>query len=326
MRQTVLGRQPASTWVEVPMGSNVRLDVHLASLPTIKSRAHAQKLIEEGFVRLGGKRENKASRILRPTDCVEYQLPSAPSVLIEDGKDLDLEVLYEDDHCLVINKPAGVAVHAGSGMSKDDVTIVDGARFLFASRKIPFYPSEILVHRLDKETTGCLLLAKNPEAHQYLQKQFEDRTVQKTYLACVAGLPSPASAMIDAPIGRHTGDRTKMSIIQTSTTRMAKTTYRTLSTVPDIALLACDLHTGRTHQIRVHLRSIGHPILGDEKYETTFSLAVTARFQVDFLCLHAWKLSFLSVEGKPVSVIAPLQKNLANFLRTAGLRIPTVGT
>lgn len=312
-------------WIEAPQGSGLRLDLHLATISAIKSRSAAQKMIEAGLVTINGKPERRPSRILRPNDRVEYTLPQLSSAPSESGTDLKLNVLYEDDDCLVIEKPAGIAVHPGNGIAKDDITILDGARYLFKKRKIPFPESEILVHRLDKETTGCLLLAKNPKAHLMLQKQFELRKVEKIYLAVVAGVPSPAAAKIDAPIGRHTGDRTKMSIMQTGKTREAATTYRTLGASNGIALLSCELHTGRTHQIRVHLRSIGHPILGDAKYETSVSLKKTAELQADFLCLHAWKLSFQSpVTKKKITVLCPPPKRFAEFLKKQKIPLSSV--
>ncbi len=308
-------------WIEAPSGSGMRLDQLLGTVPEIRSRSQAQKHIEAGYVRISGKRETKASRILRPNDCVEYCLPKA-AIPNEGSTDLRLTVIHEDDDCFVIDKPAGIAVHPGSGMTKGEITLLDGLKSMFKKRKLPFSESTVLVHRLDKETTGCLLIAKNPEAHRLLQKQFESRSVQKFYLALVAGLPSPAAAMIDAPIGRHTGDRTKMSVIQTAATRGAKTTYRTLGTAEGLALLSCELHTGRTHQIRVHLRSIGHPILGDSKYETKESLAATARHEIDFLCLHAWKLSFISPSGKKVSVSTKSPKDFSAMLKKLGITVP----
>lgn len=309
-------------WIEAPPGSGMRLDLLLATIPEIKSRNAAQKMIEAGFVRISGKKEIRSSRILRPNDSVEYMLPALDTKPAAAGKDLHLSILHEDDDCLVIEKPAGIAVHAGNGMSSNDVTILDGIHFLFKKLNIPFSVSEVLVHRLDKETTGCLLIAKNPKAHLALQKQFEKRTVSKFYLALVSGVPSPKAAMIDAPIGRHTGDRTRMSIIQTGKTRNAATTYHTLSSAHGIALLACELHTGRTHQIRVHLQGIGHPILGDSKYETTASLKITAQMQIDFLCLHAWKLSFVSpTSKKKISVVCPLPEKFSGFLSAHDLKI-----
>ncbi len=309
-------------WIEAPSGSGMRLDLLLATIPAIKSRSSAQKMIESGSVRISGKKELRPSRILRANDCVEYVLPAPPKIPDTAGLNQDLTVLYEDDDCLVIEKPAGIAVHPGNGISMNDATILDGIRYLFRKRKLPFSQSEVLVHRLDKETTGCLLIAKNPKAHMALQKQFETRSVEKFYLALVAGIPSPKAAKIDAPIGRHTGDRTRMSIVQVGKTRHASTTYRTLSAENGMALLSCELHTGRTHQIRVHLLSIGHPILGDEKYQTTVSTKVTAAMQVDFLCLHAWKLSFVSPSSKKkVSVECPLPKRFSEFLSAHDLQI-----
>jgi len=159
---------------------------------------------------------------------------------------------------------------------------------------------------LDKETTGCLLIAKTEKAHTFLQKQFADRTVKKTYLALVAGVPSPPSAIIDAPIGRNLVNRTLMSIFKTRSSREAKTTYRTLEVRVNCTLLECDLHTGRTHQIRVHLRSIGHPILGDSSYGTHESKKITKGLGINGLCLHAQKLSFNTLSHKRVDVEAPL--------------------
>ncbi len=301
----------------------MRLDQYLAGKADILSRAKAQKLIEAGLVKVAGKKCLKASRGIKSTDAVTYTLPELKAEPSASGVDLKLSILYEDDECLVIDKPAGIAVHPGSGMSADEITILDGIRFLFAKEGIPFSRSSVLVHRLDKETTGCLLIAKNEKAHMLLQKQFEDRTIDKMYLTLVAGVPSPAAAMIDAPIGRHTGDRTKMSIMQIGTSRIAKTTYRTLGSAQGVALLACELHTGRTHQIRVHMRSIGHPILGDEKYETTNSIEATARLQADFLCLHAWKLSFKSPTSKKnVSVVSEPKGEFKKLLQRLSLKIP----
>ena len=303
----------------------MRLDQFLAGKPDILSRAHAQKLIERGHVTVNGRKETKASRDIDSRHVVEYTLEEAAAVPDGVTSKMTLEVLYEDDDCFVINKPAGVAVHPGNGMAKNDETLLDGLKPIFAKRKLPFSASDVLVHRLDKETTGCLLIAKNAKAHKLLQKQFESRSVSKFYLALVAGVPSPASAVIDAPIGRHTGDRTRMSIVQISASRSASTTYRTLSSSQGVALLSCELHTGRTHQIRVHLRAIGHPILGDEKYETTASANVTAKFRVHFLCLHAWKLGFQSPSGKKVSVNAEPPEKFLELTQQLGLKVPKSG-
>jgi 23S rRNA pseudouridine1911/1915/1917 synthase len=299
----------------------LRLDQFLAGNPDILSRSEAQRLIRSGRVTVRGKVERKVSRDVGSSDGVEYSLFPLASVPQATDATIELKILYEDSDCFVVDKPAGISVHPGNGMEKGSVTILDALRPLFAERKLPFSESDVLVHRLDKETTGCLLIAKNAAAHTSLQKQFASRTVQKTYLACVSGVPIPAAAVIDAPIGRHTGDRTKMSIIQTGKTRGARTTYRTLSAASGMALLACDLHTGRTHQIRVHLRSIGHPVLGDQKYHTTHSLNTAAQYSIENLCLHAWQLSF-DAAAKRVHVEAPLSLALQRVLERLGIHFP----
>lgn len=274
-----------------------RLDSALMRAAAFPSRAEAQRCIEEGLIAVNGKAVKKPSTPLKIGDSVEI----TGERTMEESKivpaDLSFSILYEDKACMVIDKPAGVSVHPGAGMKKGEVTVLHGIAHLFKKKKISFHESSVLVHRLDKETTGCLLIAKTPDAHRILQKQFADRTVQKQYLALVAGVPSPAAAIIDAPIGRSSGDRTKMAVFHAVQSRRdAKTTYRTLaiSSAKDAALLCCDLHTGRTHQVRVHLKTIEHPILGDEDYGTKSSRDIAGKYLIESLCLHAWKLKFRS--------------------------------
>lgn len=213
-------------------------------------------------------------------------------------------VLYEDPSCLVINKPAGIAVHTGNGMALGEQTVIDA------------FPEEYaLVHRLDKETSGCLLIAKNLKAHEALQQQFQDRTVEKSYLALVAGVPDPPKAVIDAPIGRKISNRTKMSILGAAKSRQARTTYATLQSTDACTLLQCDLHTGRTHQIRVHLSGIEHPILGDATYQSSESERLTNQYEIDGLCLHAWKLAFDSPGGDRIKIEAPISDSFKNNLQ-----------
>ncbi|MDB4979177.1 MAG: RluA family pseudouridine synthase, partial [Candidatus Peribacteria bacterium] len=235
-----------------------RLDAFLASQNIVLSREKAKKLIAAGNVCVNTVIVKKMAYILSADDAVTVKAESndQQNIAVE-PIDQSLPVLFEDDACLVVNKPAGLAVHPGAGMEPGEKTLLNGIAFLFMGRGIPFSEEAVLVHRLDKETTGCLLVAKNAAAHKTLQKQFESRTVEKLYLALVAGIPSPASAVIDAPIGRSSMNRTRMSITGVGSVRHAKTTYRTLVTnmVHSTALVECDLHTGRTHQIRVHLHA-----------------------------------------------------------------------
>jgi len=284
---------------EITATSPMRLDALLASEADM-SRVQVQRLIKDGAVKVNGEVVRKPAHRLREGDRVVMShsdiAPSDADVSIE-SIDLKLPVLYEDDACFVINKPAGVAVHPAPG-EKDNATLLHGIAYLFGERDLPFSESATLVHRLDKETTGCLLVAKTHKAHAELQAQFQDRTVKKTYLALVAGIPDPPSAVIDSPVGRKLTDRTKMSVLRTSVSRDAKTTYRTQQAFDDCALLECDLHTGRTHQIRVHLSSIGHPILGDPTYASSLSEKITVHHGIKNLCLHSWKLTFVSPADK----------------------------
>lgn len=272
-----------------------RLDSAITNEGAAISRVKARDMIKGGEVMVNGRIARKAALIVEPEDVIEVSSTGEPVTETRlEAIDLKLPVIYEDDLCMVINKPAGIPVHPGAGIPRDAATILHGIAYLFKERGIPFSSASILVHRLDKDTTGCLLVAKTPEAHKMLQAQFEHRSVRKFYLALVSGIPQPPSAIIDASIGRSTSDRTKMTITGSGKTREARTTYRTLATHDGAALLSCELHTGRTHQIRVHLHGIGHPILGDPSYRSIASEKLSLKHGVDFLCLHAWKLAFVS--------------------------------
>ncbi len=287
----------------------------------MKSRVRAKELIENGFVRVNGRTVRKPAHMVEVDDVV--MILADENVSITDERiapaDLHLPVLFEDDACIVMNKPADISVHPAPGI-KNEPTILHGAAFLFQKRKLPFSAAEVLVHRLDKETTGCLLLAKNPEAHLALQRQFQDRTVKKTYLALVPGVPRLPKAIIDASIGRDPGHRTRMSVHRTRSSREAKTGYAVLASSKDASLLACDLFTGRTHQIRVHLKSIGHPVLGDPTYHSPASEKFSAKNNIHHLCLHAWKLSFESPAGKKtIEVEADLPNDFKKTSKKLGI-------
>ena len=304
------------------VSSPMRLDVFLTGEGAASSRVKARDIVKAGYVMVNGRISRKVALVLKEGDKVEMSATEEPvtETRIEDI-DLKLEVLYEDDACMVINKPAGISVHPGAGMPENEQTLLNGIVHLFAERKIPFSSSAVLVHRLDKETTGCLLVAKTPDAHKELQKQFEDRTVQKFYLAIVAGVPNPPTAMIDASIGRSTANRTKMTVFGSAKTRDARTTYRTLDASEEVALLSCELHTGRTHQIRVHLHSIGHSILGDDTYMSALSEDLQEKFDIHDLCLHAWKISFDSpADKKTHDVKAMLSPLMQSIMKKLGLK------
>jgi 23S rRNA pseudouridine1911/1915/1917 synthase len=269
---------------------------------------------------VNGRKVKKVSFRVQEGDKIEVTESEAPVNDSIEVKDLKLKVLYEDDACMVIDKPSGIAVHPGAGMAPGEITLLSGIAFLFGKRSLPFSPEGVLVHRLDKETTGCILIAKTPEAHNTLQSQFETRTVDKRYLAIVAGIPKLAQAKVDAPIGRSLSDRTKMSVTRSSAPREAQTTYRVLESSAKASLLECELHTGRTHQVRVHLQSIGHPILGDSQYANMQSEMLADEFDIRSVSLHAWKLSFDSpAGGKRQNVEAPVPAAFIRSLEVAGI-------
>ncbi len=300
-----------------------RLDAFLAADGRMLSRVKAQKAIDEGRVAVNGAVVTRQSHRVQEGDRVSLTEDAADAPAANDSiapTDLHLEILHDDKSCIVINKPAGIAVHPGAGMAPNEPTILHGVAHLFRKKKIRFSPDSVLVHRLDKDTTGCLLVAKTAAAHRFLQEQFETRTVKKTYLALVAGVPEHAVATVDAPIGRSVGNRTKMSVRASLTSREAQTTYRVVGSAKNIALLECDLHTGRTHQIRVHLQSIGHPVLGDSSYTNSLSQRLAQEFDIRGVCLHSWKLAFASPEKKKECAIeAPLPRDFARALEMVGI-------
>lgn len=278
-----------------------RLDAFLASDGRMLSRAKAQQAIDDGLVKVNDELATKSSARVQEGDTVDLESEEEAPVHTEIiPTDLHIPVLYEDDSCFVINKPSGVSVHPGPSMPPGEITLLHGIAFLFQERNIPFRDDSVLVHRLDKDTTGCLLVAKTQAAHKFLQGQFETRTIDKRYLALVAGVPSPEEATIDAPIGRSNSDRTKMAVNGASSMRSAQTTYKIIAATKNAALLECTLHTGRTHQIRVHLSTIGHPVLGDGNYATEVSQRLGEEYAIRSICLHAWKISFISPEDKKV--------------------------
>jgi 23S rRNA pseudouridine1911/1915/1917 synthase len=258
-----------------------RLDQFLATSIAALSRARIQDLIKAGHVTLNGQATKPNAR-LRTGDAITLLEP--PPISTETvPEDIALDVLFEDDDLIVLNKAAGIVVHPAAGNWSG--TIVNA--LLHHCRALSGIGGELrpgIVHRLDKETSGCLVAAKNDIAHQSLARQFAGREVTKIYLALVAGKVRLKTGTIDAPIGRHSVQRKKMTVVPAGSGRTAKTSYRVLAELPLGTLVECTLHTGRTHQIRVHFKHLGHPVAGDELY------GQRGRFSRQML--HAWRLSF----------------------------------
>jgi 23S rRNA pseudouridine1911/1915/1917 synthase len=286
--------------------SGLRLDRFLALELTDFSRARLQNLIREGFVRLNGKAPRPRDPV-RSGDTVELTEPELEKIEAQ-PETIALEILFEDDDLLVLNKPAGVVMHPGAGHQQH--TLVNA---LLAHCKnlsgIGGRERPGIVHRLDKETSGCLVVAKNDATHRDLSKQFAARTMQKIYLALAAGVPRKSTGMIDAAIARHPVHRQRMSIARRQG-RAAKTEYRVLRSGADMSLLECTLHSGRTHQIRVHLHHLAHPVLGDKLYGGKH----TATFPRQML--HAWKLAFRHPRtGEVMTFEAPVPPDFAEAMR-----------
>lgn len=247
----------------VAANTGERLDKWLAGQMPERSRAEIQRWIESGLVTING-HPAKPSRKLIPGDQLTLTIPApAPSHLQPEA--LPLTILYEDRDLLVIDKPAGLVVHPAPGHASG--TLVNAILHHCPDLEgIGGVRRPGIVHRLDKDTSGILLVAKNDLAHRHLQAQFKARTVEKTYLALVIGHLTPPAGRIDAAIGRDPRHRQRMAVLPTHDGRPALTDYETLTCYTNATLVAAHPRTGRTHQIRVHLAALGHPVVGDIVY------------------------------------------------------------
>jgi 23S rRNA pseudouridine1911/1915/1917 synthase len=277
---------PVREFVVSPADSRSRLDRFLSGeLPEL-SRVRIQALIREQFVSVNGK-VVRPREIVRSGDRVMVKLPLAESHLpprTMAATTNTLSVLFEDEDVLVLDKPPGISVHRGAG--QDSATLVEA--LLVHCTNLSGIGGAMrpgIVHRLDKQTSGCLVIAKNDAAHLGLARQFAARAVEKIYLALVAGKLRRKAGAIDAAIARHRVHRTKMAVAREGG-REARTDFRVLRSGAAASLLECRLHSGRTHQIRVHLQHLGHPILGD----TVYAGRRAGNFPRQML--HAWRLAF----------------------------------
>jgi len=262
--------------------AKVRLDQFLAKRLPEHSRSRLQQLIRGGFVRLNGG-TSRPRQIVRAGDKIDLIEPPPEKVDIQ-TEAIPLDVLFEDDDLIVINKPAGMTVHPGAGQREH--TLVNALLSHCAGLSgVGGKERPGIVHRLDKETSGCLVVAKNDMAHRELSKQFAARTVEKIYLALVAGKLRKPAGVIDEKIGRHPVHRKRMQV-SPHRGRTARTEYRVIRSSDAASLIECRLHSGRTHQIRVHLHHLGHPVLGDKVYGPRFAKNFPRQM------LHAWKLGF----------------------------------
>jgi 23S rRNA pseudouridine1911/1915/1917 synthase len=299
-----------------PQEAGHRLDQFLAQASGL-SRSTVYRLIDEGRVRLQG-RPPKASYRVRAKDRITVSLPPpSPSGL--EPEPIPLHVLYEDQDLLVLNKPSGVVVHPAAGHRSG--TLVNALLYHYPELPgIGGVERPGIVHRLDRETSGCLMVAKTERAHQVLTRQFQMRQIEKKYLALVHGIVRDEARSIILPIGRHEAERKKMGV-RTRKGREAETTYRVLRRLDGYTLLEVSPTTGRTHQIRVHLSAIGHPVVGDTLYGGRRERKT--RLKAPRQLLHAWKLSFTHPgAGHRIEVTAPLPADFQNALESLGMPLP----
>ena len=284
-----------------------RLDAFLARMGEGLTRSAAQKLIEQGQVLRNGKPGKKNDK-LNPGDIVEYTVPEAKPVDIV-ATEMPLDIIYEDDDVLVINKPKGLVVHPAAGHQED--TLVNGLLYAMGD-DLSGINGELrpgIVHRIDKDTSGLLAVAKNDLAHTMLASQLKDHSMARTYDAIVCGSMKEDSGTVDAPIGRHPTDRKKMCVTQRNS-KPAVTHWEVVTRYKGYTHIRCRLETGRTHQIRVHMAYIGHPILGDTVYgHKKPELGQSSQ------CLHAGALCFAHPrDGRPILVFAELPQYFKEVL------------
>jgi 23S rRNA pseudouridine1911/1915/1917 synthase len=283
-----------------------RLDRYLARALPQFSRSRLQALIRAGEVRLQGQPARPREPV-RTGDVVSLVEPVVQE--IEDkAEEIPLEILFEDSDLLVLNKPPGLVVHPGAGNQTH--TLVNALLNHCTSLSgIGGKQRPGIVHRLDKETSGCLVVAKNDSAHHSLARQFAEREVKKIYLALVAGTPKRPRGTIDAAIARHPVQRKKMAV-DLRRGRSARTEYRVLQSGGGMSLVECALHSGRTHQIRVHLHHLGHPVIGDALYGK--------RGAAPRMMLHAWKLGFTHPgTGDRLFIQAPIPNDFRQWQESA---------
>lgn len=260
-----------------------RLDTYIPSVDTDITRTSAQRLIEDGNILVNGKNA-KVSYKIQENDKISVEIPEPKQIELK-AQNIPIEIIYEDSDIIVVNKPKGMVVHPANG--NPDGTLVN-AIMAICKDSLSGIGGEIrpgIVHRIDKDTSGLLIVAKNDNAHVKMSEQIKNHEVKKTYIALVRGVFKENEATIDMPIGRSTSDRKKMAVNKNG--KNAITHIKVLKRFDKYTLLQVNIETGRTHQIRVHLSHIGYPIVGDYTYSNGKN-----EFDVIGQCLHAQKLEF----------------------------------
>lgn len=287
--------------------SGKRLDAYITSIDSEITRTAAQRLIEQGNILVNGEKKKTAYKVSNG-DIITIEKEESKEIELK-AQNIPIDIIYEDDDIIVVNKPKGMVVHPANG--NPDGTLVN-AIMAICKDSLSGIGGEIrpgIVHRLDKDTSGLLIVAKNDKAHVNMSEQIKNHEVKKTYIALVRGVVKENEATIDMPIGRSTSDRKKMAVIKTG--RNAVTHIKVLKRYNKYTLLQVNIETGRTHQIRVHLSHIGYPIVGDYTYSNGKN-----EFGVVGQCLHAKCLEFKHpITGAEMKLKAPLPKYFEEIIQ-----------
>jgi len=297
---------------------NQRLDIWLANQIPDLSRSRVQTLISQGNVKVNDETCTSKKISVKTGDRIHLTLPEIQPTSLQ-PESIPLNILYEDDSLIIINKPAGLVVHPAAG--HPDGTLVNALLAHCPLSAIGGVQRPGIVHRLDKDTTGAIAIAKTDIAHQHLQAQLKTKTARREYLGIVYGIPNAEIGTIDLPIGRHPTDRRKMGIVPVEKGgRDAITHWQIKERIGNYSLIHYQLETGRTHQIRAHTAEIKHPIIGDPMYSSNRSIGVNLTGQA----LHAWRLQLEHpISGELIEAIAPLPDQFNTLLRILRLRAQT---
>lgn len=295
---------------------SMRLDSWLAQQLVDFSRAQVQKLIEQGQVQLNQRLCRVKNTLVQPGDCLRVSLPELQPLQLQ-PEAIPLEILYEDHDLLIVNKPTGLVVHPAPGHATGTLVhalLAHCQTFSGESQEtslsgIGGVQRPGIVHRLDKDTSGAIAIAKTDQAHRHLQAQIQAKTARRDYVGIVHGSPSLNQGTVNQPIGRHPGDRKKMAVVPSG--RQAMTHWQVQERLGNYTLIQFALETGRTHQIRVHSAYLGHPLVGDPVYSSGRSLGVNLSGQA----LHAWRLGLQHpITQEWIEVTAALPRSLVRLL------------
>jgi 23S rRNA pseudouridine1911/1915/1917 synthase len=294
-----------------PSFDDVRLDRFVAEAGSGLTRARVAKLIAEGRVIVDGRVADKPSQKVAAGSAVTVTIPdAAPSAIL--AEDIPLTIVYEDASLLVIDKPAGMVVHPAAGHREGTLVNAVLAHCGGSLSGVGGVARPGIVHRLDKLTSGLIMVAKSDAAHHGLAAQLKSRALSRTYLAVVKGIPKEAAGVIDAPIGRDPKERKRQGVVEGGRTAVSR--YVVLQRLKGAALVQVALETGRTHQVRVHMRHLGHPVLGDVLYSRA-----AGKDRIGRQALHAWKLTFVHpVTGETMSFTAPPPPDILKLIQSLG--------